>query len=170
MGSGKSTIAAVLARELRVVVLDHDTTKSALLAANVPHPPAGAASYEMLFGVAEDLLAQGHSVAIDSPSLYPSIPERGIAMARRSGVRYHFIECHCSDELAATRLTSRRNRASQVASTIAAEAVRRDPGRAPHRPKHGVLTLDTDRDLDTCVREVLAYLDGPGVSDTCDGR
>ena len=165
MGCGKSTIASAVARERNVVVLDHDTTKSALLRANVPHPPAGAASYEVLFSVAADLLVQGHSVAIDSPSLYPSIPERGMAIARALGVRYHFIECQCSDELAAERLMNRRGRLSQVTSAIAAEGVRQDAGRAPHRPNRGVLVLDTGRDLDSCVREVLEYLEGPGASD-----
>ena len=107
MGTGKPTIAAAVAREVRFVVLAHDTTKSALLTAGVPHPPAGAASYEIFFNVAEDLLVQEHSVIIDSPSLYPFVPERGLALAARLGVRYYFVERRCPQRLAKTGLTDR---------------------------------------------------------------
>ena len=50
MGSGKSTIATAFGRETGAVVLDHDTTKTAVMAVGIAHPPAGAASYEVLFG------------------------------------------------------------------------------------------------------------------------
>lgn len=87
MGTGKSTIAVQVGAETGAVVIDHDTTKTAILAAGVPHPPAGAASYEVVFALTRELLAQGHSVIIDSPSVYASIPERGMAAAAATGAR-----------------------------------------------------------------------------------
>ena len=162
-GTGKSTVAAAVARQRPLVVLDHDTTKSALLAAGVPSPPAGAASYEVLFGLAEDVLRQGHSVIIDSPSLYPSIPERGLAIARRLGVGYYFAECICPDQLAESRLDNRDARLSQVADRTDASAIRRDPGRTPHRPEQGAISIDTTTAIDDCVGDIVRYLTGTGV-------
>jgi predicted kinase len=162
MGSGKSTIAAALGREMTLVVLDHDTTKTALLAAGVPHPPAGAASYEVLFHVAEDLIRQGHSVLIDSPSLYASIPERGAAIARQTGARYYFIECDCTEDVAAARLAGRERRASQVTSITEAAAIRRDPTRHPHRPEHGWLAIETSLSIEHNLEQIRLYLDGAG--------
>ena len=56
MGVGKSTLPRRWRTPSTAVIIDHDTTKSALLDAGVPHPPAGAASYEVVFRLAEDLL------------------------------------------------------------------------------------------------------------------
>jgi predicted kinase len=164
MGTGKSTIARAVSTNQVFVVLDHDTTKSALLVAGVPHPPAGAASYEILFRLAEDLLRQGHSVLIDSPSLYSSIPDRGLAIAHIVGARYYFVECNCPDNLSESRLLDRNSRLSQVATQADATAIRNDPARVPHRPDFGALMIDTSRNIDQCVQEILHYLDGPGVS------
>lgn len=160
MGSGKSTVASAVGRTTRAVVLDHDTTKSAIMTAGVPHPPAGAASYEVLFSMAADLLSQGFPVIIDSPAVYASVPERGLALAERAGVRYFFVECNCPDDVAQARLEARVNRPSQVVDAAEATAVRADPRRAPHRPAHGALLLDTTDDLVVCSEIVLAYLDG----------
>ena len=114
MGTGKSTIAHAAATATGAIVIDHDTTKTALLEAGVPHPPAGAASFRVVHAIAADLLSQGHSVIIDSPSLYESIPEIGAAIAAQADAGYFFVECQCPDEIADTRIESRTNRTSQV--------------------------------------------------------
>lgn len=162
MGSGKSTVADAVARATHAVSLDHDTTKTAVLAAGVLHPPAGAASYEVLFALAEDLGRQGHSVIIDSPAAYASIPERGLALAEELALPYFFVECDCPEELASQRVSSREARLSQVTDRATAARVRSDPRRAPHRPASGALRLDTSANVASCVQQVLDYLDGGG--------
>src|SRR5436305_7514751 len=97
-GSGKSTLARAVARARDALVLDTDVVKSAILDAGVAWAQAGPAGYEVLFALADDLLAQGKNVIIDSPSHYPHIPERGSAIALRYGARYRFVECICADE------------------------------------------------------------------------
>lgn len=157
MGTGKSTIARRAAAATGAIVLDHDTTKTAILDAGVTDPPAGAASYAMVHAVAADLLSQGHSVIIDSPSLYDSIPEIGASIAAQAGVRYLFAECQCSEELADERVASRSNRRSQVATVAEARAIRNDPNRKPVRPE-GAISLDTTLPESESVEKLLGRL------------
>lgn len=164
-GAGKSTLAARAGALTRAVVIDHDTSKSALLGAGIPHPPAGNASYETIFAFAADLLRQGHAVIIDSPSVYREVPERGLKIAAEAGVPYFFVECICPVELADERLRSRRRRPSQVDGPQLAAELRRDPQRAPHRPATGTLSIDTAAsDVDAISEQVVAYLQGPGAT------
>ena len=125
MGTGKSTIARAVATATGAIVLDHDTTKTALLEAGVPHPPAGGASYGVVQAIAADLLSQGCSVIIDSPSLYESIPEIGAAIAAQADARYLFVECQCPDEIAEHANRVRANRVSQVSTAAEARSIRR---------------------------------------------
>lgn len=164
MGTGKSTLAAAIRAETGAVVLDHDTTKTAILRAGVPHPPAGFASYEVLFAVATDLVQQGHSVLVDSPCLYEAIARNGLEIASAHGIRYYFVECECPEQDATDRLRSRVARASQVADAGAANEVRRSSGRTPHRPATGTLVVDTTQPVDACLDLVLAYLGTDGAA------
>ncbi|MEY2426958.1 MAG: hypothetical protein QOI61_2530 [Actinomycetota bacterium] len=163
-GSGKSTLARAVGTATGAVVLDHDTTKTAVLAAGVPHPPAGNASYEVIFGLVEDLLAQGHSVIIDSPSVYEVIPRRGMTLAAVAGAAYYFVECACAIDIADRRMEARVRRPSQVDGVTGAAAIRASTTRVPHRPSNGTFVVDTTRPLGDCVADVLAYLDGSGAS------
>ncbi len=164
MGSGKSTIALAVGSSTGAVVLDHDTTKSAVISAGVPHPPAGAVSYEVIFDLARDLLDQGHSVIIDSPAVYEAIPARGMALATAASATYFFVECACPDGVAGQRIELRHRRPSQVAEAEHAAEVRASPTRRPHRPRKGALVVDTTEPLIDCVAAVLAYLATPGAS------
>lgn len=164
MGTGKSTIASAVGSATGAVVLDHDTTKTAIMSAAVSHPPAGAASYEVLFALAGDLLGRGHSVIIDSPAAYASVPQRGLALAEAASVPYYFAECDCPEEVAHRRVDERTRRPSQVRGPSHAAAVRADPRREPHQPARGVLRLDTTVDLASCTQHVLSYLEGAGAA------
>ncbi len=157
MGTGKSTIAHAAATATGAIVLDHDTTKTAILAAGVTHPPAGAASYAVVYAIAADLLSQGHSVIIDSPSLYDSIPQTGAAIAAQANARYLFAECRCPDGIADERITSRTNRPSQVATAAEAHAIRNDPSRKPARPP-GAIILDTTLPEAESINTLLSWL------------
>jgi predicted kinase len=164
MGTGKSTLAAAISAATGAVVLDHDTTKTAILRAGVPHPPAGFASYEVLFAVAADLVAQQHSVVIDSPCLYESIARDGLEIASAHGIRYYFVECECPEADATHRLQSRVGRVSQVADVTAAKEVRQSLGRTPHRPATGTLVIETTQPVNDCLGLVLAYLASDGAA------
>ncbi len=157
MGSGKSTITNRVSERTGAVVLDHDTTKSAILSSGSTDREAGRASYAVLHALAADLLAQGHSVVIDSPSLYDAIPATGARLAAATGARYLFVECECPSELAAERLGSRAGKPSQVRSAEEASAIRSDPNRSPVRPEHALL-LNTTGPVEASVASVLELI------------
>jgi predicted kinase len=97
MGAGKSALAAGIARETGAAVVDLDVVKSAALEAGAAWDLSGKIAYTVLWAVADSLLAQGHSVILDSPCRYENIIAQGQAMARRRGATYAFVECVLAD-------------------------------------------------------------------------
>ena len=158
MGSGKSTLARSIASATGAVVLDHDTTKSAIMAAGVDHPPAGGASFGVLFALAADLLRQGQATIVGSAAAYFSVVERGLAVAAEAGAPYYFIECECPEELAAARIADRYALPSQVKNRDDAATVRNDENRGVYRPTAGGLVLDSSRPLAESMEVSLEYL------------
>lgn len=169
-GAGKSTIARVVARQTGAVIIDHDVTKSALLAAAVPVAMAGRASYLVLDALARHLLQQGHSVIFDSPCFYQELLQRGQKLAQEANVSYRYIECVLADltELD-RRLRTRLHLPSQITGVDAAPSV--GSGKAAvnqevfrdwianmKRPVGGYLTLDTQQPVDFCVQQALLYI------------
>lgn len=152
--SGKSTLARTIGRALGAVVLDKDVIKVAALRAGAPEELAAPLAYEAFFDLARDLLRQGHSVILDSPAFFPSIPQSGQSLAIEADAAYRIIECTCGDPArVASRLHSRPRLVSQPAGPSDPSA---RPGTAPLT--HPRLTVDTSRPLDQCLAEALAYL------------
>jgi predicted kinase len=169
-GAGKTTLARAIARELDTVVIDHDITKSALLAANVPVALAGGASYSVLNAVACHLLGQGHSVIFDSPCFYTELLERGQTLARQANAAYRYIECVLADlHQIDRRLQTRPRLPSQLTGvytspsagsgkTEAGESVFRDWMANMKRPATGYLVVNTAESIDSCLTQALDYL------------
>jgi predicted kinase len=168
-GTGKSTLAGALAAVRTAVVLDNDVIKSAILDAGVEWAPAGPTAYEVLFALAADMLAQGRNVILDSPSHYPQIPARGMAVARTGSAAYRFIECVCGDHAELEqRLSLRSPRRSQMRGL--GEPPPEAGGVMPaatrvgvhlwetYRPEDNYLRVDTTAPLGTCLPEALDYL------------
>lgn len=167
-GSGKTHLGRALAGRLPAVVVNSDVVKSTLLDAGVEWELAGPAAYRTLFALADDLLAQGRSVILDSPSHYAFIPENGAGVARRRRAAYRFVECDCPDATELKRrLTERTPMRSQMRGLDEPPPDSTAPSRAQrvgqHRwrtfgPAEGHLVLDTSAALDTCVEQALAYV------------
>jgi predicted kinase len=168
-GSGKSTIARAVADDIGAVILNSDTVKTAMLDADVPWRLAGPAAYNVLFAVADNLLAREQSVIIDSPSHYREIPEKGLAIAGKRRATYRFIECVCDDdEVLGRRLGERRPLRSQMPG-IGVDPPDADglPRRATRMGVHRWQTfgtdghhpvLDTLRPVAECVAAALSYV------------
>ncbi|MEM7118418.1 MAG: AAA family ATPase [Chloroflexota bacterium] len=169
-GSGKTTIANAVAAHTSAVIIDHDVTKSALLAANVPVDLAGVGSYAVLGSLASHLLAQGHSVIHDSPCLYQNLLDRGLAFSAEFDVTYLYIECFVADLAEIDRrLRTRQRHPSQIASIygeptagsgkkVLGEAVFQNWMDNMKRPESNYLMLDMSRPLAQCKADALAYL------------
>ena len=168
-GTGKSTLVRALAAVRTAVILDNDIIKSAILDGAVEWTMAGPAAYEVLFALAADMLSQGRSVILDSPSHYPQIPARGLAIAQAGNAAYRFIECVCGNQAELEqRLLLRSPRRSQmralgVPPSDAGDVITGATRIGVHlwetcRPEVDYLTVDTTAPLDTCLPTVLNYI------------
>lgn len=170
-GSGKTTIADSLARRIGAVVIDHDVTKSALLAANVPVDLAGVASYQVLGAMAQHLLRQGFHVIFDSPCYYRELLERGQQLAQAAGANYLYIECRVADlDELDRRLCTRPSLPSQVTSVYSSpahESGKTAPGAVVFqewimgmkRPSTNYLLLDTTQPLEANLAEAISFIE-----------
>jgi predicted kinase len=169
-GSGKTTIAKGIAHRIGAVVIDHDVTKSALLAADVPVDLAGAASYQVLGAMAQHLLSQGFHVIFDSPCYYRELLERGQQLAQAAGATYLYIECLVADlDELDRRLRTRPSLPSQVTGVYLSPADgngQTPPGSAVFqewitgmkRPLSNYLLLDTTRPLAVNLEKAMLYI------------
>ncbi len=171
-GSGKSMLSQALGRQIGAPVLDLDTVKTALLAEGVGDGDAARVAYSVLFGLADDLLAGGLSVIVDSPSRWAAIPERGARVAAARGVPYMFIECRLADrDELVRRLRTRERTPGQntwlgqlppdPADERAVAEWEKESTRL-HGPAGGWLVVDTGRPIAECVERVLTHIADQG--------
>ena len=169
-GSGKSTLARGLSATTGLVVVDTDVLKSALIDGGVAVAVAGRPAYLAALALAEDLLAQGRSVVVDSPCRYPALLDAGRDIARDAGVRYAFIELWATEvSFLLARLDTRTPRISQVASATepvvgtewelgTPEATLRTWQSQLVRPDEDWLRLDAQQPAASILADALTYL------------
>jgi predicted kinase len=157
-GSGKSSIADRVGRELGAPILSVDPIEAAMWRAGIaPSFETGVAAYEVAAVLAEQHLALGLTVIVDSVSAVDAARarwRRAAASVRRELV---VIEVTCSDEdLRRRRLADRRRPIPGFPEPTWADVQQR---RVEWEPWVGDrLVIDTVGHLDANVGEVLAYL------------
>ena len=92
-GSGKSTIAKLIARNTNSIVIDRDIIKSSMLNSGIKDQLLADASYLVVFDLAAYYLEQGISVIIDTPCYYKGTVDKGLELCKRYGSVYKYIEC-----------------------------------------------------------------------------
>jgi predicted kinase len=101
-GTGKSTLAEAMGRDLGVPVFAKDWLEAILvrsgLRASNDDRPLGFAGYELLSVLAERQLMLGQSAILDSVAASHTIRRAWRQLAERYGAKYRVIECMCSDE------------------------------------------------------------------------
>ncbi len=119
MGSGKSTIAAALARKFDAVLIRSDEVRKELAGINSGEHRYEAfgdgiyseiffdKTYEALFNKASKLLESGQPVIIDASFKKRVYRECGKALARSHDSLFLLVETACSDEEARSRLEER---------------------------------------------------------------
>jgi predicted kinase len=100
MGTGKTTIARELARQIDGVHLRIDTIEQVLRRAGVAVEAHG---YEVAHAIAEDNLRLGRRVIADSVNPWPSTRAAWRSVAERAGVSAIDVELVCSDAAAHRR-------------------------------------------------------------------
>ncbi len=96
-GTGKSTLSRELARRLGAVWLRIDTVEGAMRRSGPSAAVIGAAGYEVAMAIADDQLADGHTVVADSvnPVAASRVGWRGVSA--RAGAPLVEVELVCSD-------------------------------------------------------------------------
>jgi predicted kinase len=103
-GTGKTSIAEAVARELGIPVFAKDWLEATLIRCELK--PAenrgglGSAGYQLLTTLAERQLRLGQSVILDSVASTLSIRATWRALAQTYQAEWRVIECICSDEAA----------------------------------------------------------------------
>jgi predicted kinase len=96
-GTGKTTIARELARQLGAVHVRIDSIEQAVRESGVVVVSLDDAGYRVGYAVAEDNLRLGHTVIADSVNPLPATRDAWVDVANRSGVGFVEIEVTCSD-------------------------------------------------------------------------
>jgi predicted kinase len=96
-GTGKTTIARELARQLDAVHVRIDSIEQAIRDSGITDGPMSDAGYRVGYAVAEDNLRVGRIVIADSVNPIPASREAWRAVAKRAGTRAIDVEMICSD-------------------------------------------------------------------------
>jgi predicted kinase len=96
-GTGKTTIARELARQIGAVHLRIDSIEQALLDSGCLSQPINEAGYVAAYAVAGDNLAVGRTVIADSVNSLAITRDAWLAVARQAGVNAIEVEVLCSD-------------------------------------------------------------------------
>ncbi|MBB5574178.1 MULTISPECIES: AAA family ATPase [Rhizobium] len=97
-GSGKTTIALLLAERLQAVHVRVDTIEQALRDSGMLKAEVGPAGYIAAYGVAEDNLRLGRTVIADSVNPIQVTRDAWLQVAKRAGRRAIEVEVVCSDK------------------------------------------------------------------------
>ena len=156
-GTGKSTLASTLGRELGWPVLDKDTPKSALLASGLAEDVAAPLAYDLMFAQASDLLYQGFSIILDSPASSPESVQNARRIAGSASARLRVVLCTTDRTLREARLRKRTPMLSQPDRPN--EPPMEEALRYAHLPSD-TLTVDTNRPVEELLSKVCAYVLG----------
>jgi predicted kinase len=159
-GSGKSALAARLAKALPAVILNKDTVREAVF----PPPETEYTSAQddfvlsLMYQAAGWLMRKGRSVIIDGRT-FTHINQRASlkAAADQAGVELRIIYCYAPDEVVKSRLDKDVAADEHPAKDRNYDLYLRrkasmDPIEEPH------LALNTDADLDDLEKQALAWL------------
>ena len=101
-GTGKSTLAESVGKQLHVPVFAKDWLEANLLSnglvPTINEKPLGFASYDLMTTLAERQLLLGQSVILDSVASTETIRDTWRQMSKRYSANWRVIECVCSDE------------------------------------------------------------------------
>jgi predicted kinase len=162
-GTGKTSLARAVARELAAVYLDKDTIKECILAQAAElkveqgEKLAGPLSYELLVSLARDNLTLGLSVVLDSPAAYQLFRDKVKQLARAVRADLRLIECICTDEKLLRQHVEGRGPDAPAFRTRDWATYQRERAQF-ERLTDRRLVVDTAESVATNLRKVLRYL------------
>src|SRR5829696_7690481 len=176
-GTGKSTVAAALARALGAPIFSSDIVRKELAGRTGPAPAAweqglyGPDQTEATYGRLEELarktLADGRVAVLDATFLDARRRERLAAVAEGAGVPLVLVETVCAEEVALGRIVARARRGVSLSDATAEvyrrqrAAVQTSPPNVPRDATHVV--VDTSAGHPVCLDPVLVALRREGI-------
>src|SRR3954447_1480377 len=98
-GSGKSTIAEIVAGRIGATIVSVDPIEVSILRAGIDSDqPTGLAAYLVAETMAEQVLLSGHSVVVDAVNAVEPARLQWRDLAARTDVKLRVVEVVCSDE------------------------------------------------------------------------
>jgi aminoglycoside phosphotransferase family enzyme/predicted kinase len=188
MGTGKSTLAQALQRELGWALCSSDATRKRLAGLQFNQPQAAgfgqglydpdwtARTYQVLLEEAKAALEDGRSVLLDASFVRRADRQAALRLAAAQGARVIFIECICPPEVALQRLDHRWTARVEGGQQTGMEASQASDGRpelyerqrrswevysAAQEPGLTHLQVDTSGPPATSVERVLDALNIP---------
>ncbi|UXN58756.1 AAA family ATPase [Phyllobacterium zundukense] len=98
-GTGKTTVARALARQLKAAHIRVDTIEQALRSSGQLDADVGPVGYIVAYAIAEDNLSLGKTVIADSVNPLLITRDAWLSIAERAGVRAAEVEVICSDKI-----------------------------------------------------------------------
>lgn len=116
-GTGKSTIARLLAAALQATLIDRDIIRQMAVDLFGDLPQVGQFSYELMFALAREQLRLGLSVVVDTPLTYRTTYEQCKEVAKTFRVPMLVVHCQCPPEVQKRRLEGRKGKVSEFQIT-----------------------------------------------------
>src|SRR5215207_6587241 len=176
-GTGKSTVAAALARALGAPIFSSDNVRKELAGRAGPAPAAWEqglygpdqteATYGRLEELAREALVTGRATILDATFLDERRRERLAAVAEGAGVPLVLVETVCTEGVALGRIVARARRGVSPSDATAEvygrqrAAVRTSPPNVPRDAVHVV--VDTTAGHPVCLDPVLVALRRKGI-------
>ena len=157
-GSGKSTVAEALSRNLSIPVFSVDPIEAAMWRNGIAKNQTGIAAYEIAAALADEHLRLGHSVIIDAVNPIEASRAGWRDLAAKYRADLTIIECVCANEaIHRQRIEARRRNIDGMPEVPWSRVLER---RAEYEPwTDPRLTLDTsDRTPEELLGEAMAYL------------
>ncbi|GER90073.1 kinase [Dictyobacter vulcani] len=156
-GSGKSTVAEGLAKNLSIPVLSVDPIESAILLSGIKRSfETGLAAYEVAEALASEQLKCGLSVIIDAVNPVQEARDMWNNLARKQTVPLIIIECVIDRELHRERLEARVRNMHGIPEVTWEDVENRRKEYAPWKEERFV--LDTTNPHEQNMQQALAYI------------
>src|SRR5207253_4821089 len=116
-GTGKSTIARLLAAALHASLIDRDIIRQTAVHVFGELPQVGQFSYELMFALVREQLSLGLSVVVDTPLTYRTTYEQCKELAKAFQTPMLVVHCQCPPEVQKRRLEGRKGKVSEFQIT-----------------------------------------------------
>ena len=152
-GTGKSTIARLLAAALHAPLIDRDIIRKVAVDVFGNLPRVGEFSYELMFALTREQLGLGLSVVVDTPLTYHTTFEQAQELAQTFHTPLLVVHCQCPPQVQKRRLEGRRGKVSEFQITSWEEWEQWKP-RFEEFDDHGCI-IDTTKPLDESLAKVM---------------